>query len=253
MTDGSGAPDVRAASDPIAVLIPARDEEEALPPLLAALAAHPAAPHVLVVDNGSRDGTARVARAAGADVVWEPRAGYGRACRTGLDALAAAGRPPQAVVFMDADDHRAPEQLEAVLAPVRRGRADVVIGERRSPGVRGVRAHAALGNRLVSALLRGLYGSSTRDMGPFRAVRWECLRILALDEPDYGWYVQMQVRALRCGFRVVGVPVRFERRTRGRSKISGSLGASLAAGRVMLRTLLREAAREPPERRPYLG
>lgn len=235
----------------VAVLIPARDEEASLPLLLEELTSAAPAVRLLVVDNGSRDGTAAVARTAGARVVSERRAGYGRACQAGLRALESAGTLPEVVVFLDADDHRAPSQLRRLLKPIRAGRADLVVGERRATNGRGVRAHAALGNRLVTAVLRGLYGSSVRDMGPFRAMRWECLRILALDEPDFGWYVQMQVRALRSGFRVMGVPVAFERRRRGRSKISGSWVASARAGRTMLRTLAREVVREPPERRPY--
>lgn len=232
----------------VAVLVPARDEEETIPFLLEAVAAADPGPgavlrEVVVVDNGSTDRTAAAARAAGATVVREPRKGYGRACRAGMAAL--ERRPPDVLVFVDADDFEAPRQFRALLGPIREGRADLVIGERRAPEGDGVRPHAALGNRLVSAVLRGLYGSGTRDMGPFRAVRWDRLRELALDDPDYGWYVQMQVRALRAGHRVVGVPVRFRRRTRGRSKVSGSLVGSLAAGWVMLRTLAAEACRGP--------
>ena len=232
----------------VAVLIPARDEEETLPVLLATLAtADPGTGAILqetlVVDNGSSDRTPGAARAAGARVVLQPRKGYGFACRTGIEEL--ARRPPDAVVFMDADDFEAPRQIRALLDPIRRGEADLVIGERRAVGADGVRAHAALGNRVVSVVLRGLYGSTTRDMGPYRAIRWAVLRDLALDEPTYGWYVQMQVRALRAGYRVPGVPVEFRRRSRGRSKVSGSLAGSLAAGWVMLRTLAVEALRAP--------
>lgn len=237
----------------VAVLVPARNEEEALPSLLAGLQrAVTAGPlEIVVVDNGSTDRTAEVAAAAGARVVPEPRPGYGQACQAGLRALAFGPAPPDVVVFLDADDHLAPSQLGTVLQPILDGRTDLVIGERQTLEGRGVRAHAALGNRLVSVALGGLYGSPTRDMGPFRAVRWECLHVLALDDPNYGWYVQMQVRALRAGFRVSGIPVAFRRRIRGRSKISGSLVGSAAAGWVMLRTLAREVLRAPPERNPY--
>lgn len=205
---------------------------------------------VLVVDNGSADGTAAVARRRGARVASEPRAGYGRACLRGIAAAAAAEPPPDVVVFLDADDLLAPAQLGRLLGALERG-ADLAIGERRAAPGEGVRRHAALGNRLVTGVLRGAYGSPVRDMGPFRAIRWGCLRALRLDEPTYGWYVQMQTRALRAGYRVAGVPVVFRRRTRGRSKVSGSARASVAAGAVMLRTLGRELLRTPPDRRPY--
>ncbi len=234
-----------------AILIPARDEAAALGPLLERVGtADPQPAAVVVVDNGSRDGTAEVARLAGATVVPEPTPGYGSACRAGIEHLSYT-RPPDALVFLDADDFAAPAQLGDLLRPIAEGRADLVIGERRSGRGRGVRLHARWGNRLVLALMRGLYGSKVRDMGPFRAIRWSCLERLRLDDPDYGWYVQMQVRALRSGYRVLGVPVRFERRSVGRSKISGSTRASLAAGRIMLRTLVTEAIRPGPDRLPY--
>ncbi len=234
-----------------AILIPARDEAAALGPLLERVqAADPPPESVVVVDNGSRDGTDEVARRGGATVVPEPMPGYGRACRAGIDHMSRM-TPPEALVFLDADDFAAPAQIGDLLRPIAEGRADLVIGERRSASGRGVRLHARWGNRLVLAFLRGLYGSKVRDMGPFRAIRWACLERLRLDDRDYGWYVQMQVRALRSGYRVIGVPVRFERRTVGRSKVSGSLRASFAAGRVMLRTLAAEAIRPGPDRVPY--
>lgn len=255
-------------TDPLryAVLIPARNEAEALPTLFGAIAeatgsgthaatgngpAHaasspalavPRPATVVVVDNGSTDGTADVARALGARVAEEPRPGYGRACLAGIRTIA-DGEPPEALVFLDADDFLAPAQLARVLEPIRADEADLVIGERSAAGNRGVRWHARLGNRLVLAVLRAAYGSGVRDMGPFRAIRWSTLRALSLDDETYGWYVQMQVRALRRGDRVLGIPVTFERRTVGRSKVSGDIAASVRAGLVMLGTLAVEIAR----------
>jgi len=232
-----------------AILIPARDEAETLPRLFAALAAAlpAAAPgvEIVVVDNGSTDGTAEIARRLGARVVVEPRPGYGQACLAGIEAIA-AGRPPDALVFLDADDLLAPAQLRALLDPIARDTADLVVGERTaSGGDGGVRWHARLGNRLVLRVMRWRYGSTVRDMGPFRAIRWATLACLGLDDRNYGWYVQMQVRALRAGARVVGTPVTFERRTAGESKVSGNAVASVRAGWVMLRTLAVEVLRPP--------
>ncbi len=227
-----------------ALLIPARNEAEALPPLFAQLDRLDDRPtRVVVVDNASTDGTADVARDLGAEVVTEPRAGYGQACLAGIAHLATEGACPDIVVFLDADDFAAPGQLPALLEPIRADRADLVVGERTSPGDRGVRWHARLGNTFVVWVMRARYGSRVLDMGPFRAIRWEALLALHLDDRNYGWYVQMQVRALRAGLRVAGVEVEFERRTVGTSKVSGSPIASARAGWVMLRTLAVEVLR----------
>ena len=232
-----------------ALLIPARNEAEALPALLERVRATAGddLAQIVVVDNGSTDDTVAVAERAGARVVGEPRPGYGRACQRGIDALRRTD-PPDVVVFLDADDFEAPGQVKRLLAPLRAGRADLVVGERQSSAGRGVRWHARLGNRLVLTVMRGLYGAAPRDMGPFRAIRWADLERLRLDDPNFGWYVQMQVRAARAHLRTVGVPVAFERRSLGRSKVSGSARGSIAAGWVMLRTLAAEVLRSPPER-----
>ncbi len=232
-----------------AYLIPARNEAAALPRLLdrvRATAGEDLA-QVVVVDNGSTDNTAAVAEDAGARVVSEPRPGYGRACQRGIDALRES-EAPDILVFLDADDFEAPAQVGRLLAPLRAGRADLVVGERQSSRGAGVRWHARLGNRLVLTVMRGLYGDAPRDMGPFRAIRWLDLERLRLDDPNFGWYVQMQVRAARAHLRTVGVPVTFERRSVGHSKVSGSARGSLAAGWVMLRTLVAEVLRTPRER-----
>lgn len=227
------------------MLVPARDEEDVLPGLFRALEGTEA-DLVMVVDNGSRDATPSVARRLGAEVVFEPRPGYGRACRRGLAHLAARSDPPEELVFMDADDWLAPAQMGRLLGPLREGRAELVIGGRRTPpGGSGVPRHARLGNRAVSAVLRGLYGAPVRDLGPLRASRLALLLDLRLDDPDYGWNVQMEVRALRAGWRLLEVPVLFEGRRAGRSKISGSLGGSLGAARGMISALWREVARAP--------
>ena len=227
----------------VAILIPARNEADALPTIVSAVVdAGYDAESVIVVDNGSNDGSGDVARRLGTTVIEEPRPGYGQACLAGIDWLR-AHRTPDVLVFLDADDFSAAAQLGPLLEPIERDEADLVIGERRSHGVGGVRWHAKLGNRLVLAALRRLYGSVVRDMGPFRAIRWITLESLRLDDTNYGWYVQMQVRALRGEHRVRGLAVEFERRTVGKSKVSGSPTASLRAGWGMLSTLAIEVVR----------
>lgn len=221
------------------LLIPARDEEESLPRLLADLSRQRAAPlrQVVVVDNGSRDRTASAARAHGAVVVSEPRRGYGAACLAGLAALRAA--PPDVVCFLDADGSDDPEDLPALFAPIVRHEADLVIGSRvlgeREPGALAPVQRA--GNALATRLLALLFGARFTDLGPFRAIRWPALERLGMRDPGYGWTVEMQARALAAGLRCAEVPVRYRRRRCGRSKVAGTVRGSIGAGWKILFTI----------------
>jgi hypothetical protein len=222
----------------VAVVIPALDEEASLPRVLGDLPPV----RVVVVDNGSSDGTARVAAAAGAEVVREPRRGYGRACLAGLAHLRAD--PPDVVAFLDADYSDHPEELPALLAPIAEGRADLVIGSR----VLGERQAGALlpqarfGNLLACALIRWIYRQRYTDLGPFRAIRWSSLESLGMADTNFGWTVEMQVKAARRGLRVAEVPVRYRRRI-GRSKITGTVAGTVRAGVKILYTVFRYAVR----------
>jgi len=226
----------------LAVVIPARDEQAALPLVLAEL---PRAgdgwrvTRVVVVDNGSRDATARVAREAGAEVVSEPIAGCGRACLAGLAALRAA--PPDVVVFLDADHSDDPSDLAPLMAPIVRGESALVIGSR-VLGTREPDAFTpvqAFGNWLAPALLRLLWGVRATDLGPFRVITWSALESLRMTDRTYGWTVEMQARAAHLGVPVREVPVRYRRRRHGRSKIAGTVRGSLAAGFTILATIAR--------------
>lgn len=222
------------------VVIPALDEAEALPGVLAGLrdAATPgfALRDIVVADNGSSDGTAGVARAAGARVVDAPRRGYGSACLAALDAL--RGSPPDAVAFLDADGSDDPAQLAEVVAPLFAGAELVVgsraLGEREAGALTPVQA---FGNALATRLMRALYGARFTDLGPFRAIRWTALERLRMRDRDYGWTVEMQTRALRAGLACVEVPVRCRRRAAGRSKVAGTVRGVFGAGWKILFTI----------------
>lgn len=191
---------------------------------------------IIVVDNGSTDRTAEVAAAHGAQVVREPRRGYGQACLAGIAALAPA---VQLVAFMDSDGSDDPADLERLVAPIRKGQADMVLGSRtlgqREQGA--VAPHQHFGNWLSTSLLRWFYGARYTDLGPFRVIRRESLERLQMRDTNFGWTVEMQIKAHRHGLRVVELPVGYRKRKLGESKISGTIRGSVAAGAKILWTI----------------
>jgi glycosyltransferase involved in cell wall biosynthesis len=233
MHDGPGrrlTPAVTAA-----VVIPALDEAAVIGGVVARVP-RDLVDEVIVVDNGSRDATARVAAAAGARVVTEPRRGYGAACWAGVRALPDG---TDVAVFLDGDGSQRPEELARVLDPVRRGDADLVLGARTLAA--GHPAHAALGTRLVAGFIAWRYGVRISDVPPFRAVRVPLLRRLDMRDRAFGWPVEMVVKAAALGARIVEVRVSHEPRLGGRSKVSGTLAGSVRAAWGFLRAALRAA------------
>jgi glycosyltransferase involved in cell wall biosynthesis len=221
----------------LAVVMPALDEEESIGRVLDAIPRELGATAV-VVDNGSTDRTAELARAHGAVVVSEPRRGYGQACLRGLAACRELG-PPALVCFIDADLSDDPGEMPLVVGPILRGEAELVIGTR----IRGetesgaLLPHARFGNVLATFLLRVFFGARYTDLGPFRAITWRALERIGMRDRDFGWTVEMQVRAALAGIRHVEVPVHYRKRGGGRSKISGTVKGTILAGWKILSTI----------------
>jgi len=227
-------------------VIPALDEAEAIGEGLDAIP-RPLVRRVIVCDNGSSDGTPDVARTHGAVVVLESRRGYGAACLRALAAL--EDDPPGIVLFLDGDRSDDPSEATRILEPILAGRADLVIGSRTlgraDPG--SLTPQARFGNWLATRLLRLLYHARYTDLGPFRAIRYTSLASLGMVDRDFGWTVEMQIKAARARLRAEEVPVRYRRRI-GRSKISGTISGSIRAGFKILETIAADFARHGPPR-----
>jgi glycosyltransferase involved in cell wall biosynthesis len=223
----------------VSVIIPTHNEAQAIGRVLADLPSH-LVTEVIVVDSNSTDGTPDLARKMGAQVIQEPRRGYGRACLTGL----ANTNNPEVVVFLDGDYSDRPSELPIILAPIIEGRADITLGSRfggkSNPGA--LPWHQSFGNRLAAGLIRILYGVKISDLGPFRAGRAEVLRALALEEASYGWAVEMIVKGAIAGFRIVEVPVSYYPRI-GKSKISGTVQGTVGAAWFILSRIVRYSFR----------
>lgn len=229
----------------IHVIIPARNEEEALPDVLRALP-QVRGLDIIVVDNGSHDRTAEMARNGGARVIVEPRVGYGAACLAALGALRDAPDADVAV-FLDADGSDDPALLTCLSTPVALGDADLMLASRTQtagePGA--LTAVQRFGNWLSCRLIAALWGVRYTDLAPYRAVRLGTLRALHLRARDFGWTVEMQIRAARLGLRIREIPGHYRKRRRGRSKISGTVTGSLRAGVTILSIIARESMTRP--------
>lgn len=224
------------------VIIPALNEAGNIRQLVQEVKAA-ASVHVIVVDNGSSDSTAEEAHAAGAQVIREPRRGYGYACAAGVSAV----KDSDVLVFMDGDYSFSPADLPSLLMPVVEDQADMVLGsrERGHMAPSAMPAHQRFGNRLVSRLMNMLYGLSITDLGPYRSIRTSLLMQLDMHEMTYGWPTEMIVKAARRRARIAEVPISYHNRRSGKSKVSGTVRGTVLAGWYILGVTFRYAWKAP--------
>lgn len=227
-------PDVR-------VILPVLNEAENLPFVLAPLAATGIFSSVLCVDNGSTDGSAEIAESLGASVIRSER-GYGNACLAGLAQIRQSGGC-EVVLFLDADGSDRVDDLWEVLAPVVSGRVDFCLGRRVPLEPGALLFHARFGNWLSCFLMRLFWNGSFQDLGPMRALRFDALESLGMEDRNFGWTVEMQIRALKKRLKILEIPVGYRKRMHGKSKVSASIRGSIFAGFVILRTVFRELLR----------
>lgn len=221
----------------VSVIIPALNEETSIAKVIAAIPEW--VDDIVVVDNGSTDATGDIAENAGARVVFEPRRGYGQACLSGIAAL----DNPDVIVFLDADFSDDPRCMDGLVDPIADGKADLVIGSRTLGKCEAgaLTPQARFGNWLACRLIRLFWGIRCTDLGPFRAIAADSLQRLDMRDPDYGWTVEMQIKAASRGLRVQEAPVPYRRRI-GKSKISGTLRGVIGAGTKILGWIFVSAA-----------
>jgi glycosyltransferase involved in cell wall biosynthesis len=221
------------------VIIPAFNEENGVGEVIREIPKDIVS-EIVVVNNASTDNTELIAREAGATVLREPIAGYGRACLKGIEYVKQAQPQPDVVIFLDADHSDYPEEIPLLLKPILDGNADLVIGSRalgqKEQG--SMTPQQIFGNWLATRLLKLFYGVKFTDLGPFRAIRFSTLLQIDMQDKTYGWTVEMQLKAAKNGFRCVEVPVRYRRRI-GFSKISGTVKGTILAGYKIIATIFK--------------
>jgi glycosyltransferase involved in cell wall biosynthesis len=221
------------------VIIPALNEEDAISKVIKDIPSNIVS-EVIVVDNGSSDNTTKVAEAAGATVLSEPLRGYGAACLKGIAYVKESAPTTDIIVFLDADYSDHPEELPSVIKPILEDDIDLVIGSRAlGESEKGsLTPVQAFGNWLSAKLLYLIYNAQFTDLGPFRAIKFNKLLALNMADKNYGWTVEMQVKAAKQKLRFTEVPVKYRNRI-GKSKVSGTVKGSILAGYKILYTIFK--------------
>ncbi|MDP7557644.1 MAG: glycosyltransferase family 2 protein [Nitrospinaceae bacterium] len=219
----------------ISVIIPAYNEEKSIGHVLDDLPQDKLI-EIIVVNNASSDNTSKVAEEHGARVVDEMRRGYGSACLKGIAELDA----PDIVVFVDGDYSDYPEELEKLVEPIIAGKADFVLGSRMilAESRAALLPQARYGNQLATFLMRVFFRHLFTDLGPFRAIRYNSLKAIAMVDTNFGWTVEMQVKAVKHKLRIMEIPVRYRERI-GVSKITGTVSGTFKAGTKIIYTIFK--------------
>jgi len=217
----------------VSVIIPVLNEEGAIANVINDIPKS-LVQEIIVVDNGCTDRTVEIARQHGAKVVTEPRRGYGSACLAGIAAVQVA----DIIVFLDGDYSDDPTEMPSLVQPIQEGLAEFVVGTRVPSEKGALLPQAQFGNKLATFLMRIFFGVQYTDLGPFRAIRYEQLQALGMQDKNFGWTIEMQLKAAKMGMNVREVPVSYRKRI-GTSKISGTFIGSIRAGAKILTTLFR--------------
>lgn len=222
----------------IDVIIPAYNEEKSIPKVIAEIPDF--VRHIVVGNNNSTDKTGEVAEAAGAKVVFEPQKGYGKACLTAMDWIKKQEIQPDIVVFLDGDYSDYPEEMSDLVQPILEGKAELVIGSR-ALGMRekgSMTLPQVFGNWLATTMMKYMQGAKFSDLGPFRAIVWKKLLDLNMVDQNFGWTIEMQIKAHKAGLRYTEVPVNYRKRI-GVSKVSGTVKGVIGAGYKIIFTIFR--------------
>ena len=222
----------------IDVIIPAFNEERSIPKVISEIPS--SVRNIVVANNNSTDNTAEVAKEAGAVVVFEPQKGYGKACLTAMDWIRRQEVQPDIVVFLDGDYSDYPEELKLLIEPIVEGKADMVIGSRalgkRESG--SMTFPQVFGNWLATTMMKYIQGAKFSDLGPFRAIVWKKLLALNMVDQNYGWTIEMQIKAHQAGLKYTEVPVNYRKRI-GVSKVSGTVKGVFGAGYKIILTIFK--------------